>query len=52
MSPAESASAPAAGTAVTDQRNVTARTTGLSAEGLVRFYGRWRVVSEVSIHVS
>jgi len=25
---------------------------GVEAEGLVRYYGKWRVVSEVSIHVS
>jgi len=47
MSAAETGSAPAAGQAPSPQAG-----TGIAASGLVRFYGRWRVVSDVSIHVS
>jgi len=49
VSPADSAAAAA-------ERGDTPVTrpdgSGVEAEGLVRYYGKWRVVSEVSIHVS
>jgi lipopolysaccharide export system ATP-binding protein len=44
--------APAAGTESSGRASIDRSGPGLAAEGLVRYYGKWRVVSDVTIQVA